>query len=84
MIKMQVLCDFCNQVIPEDENGNVKLHRTKVWDTRLIFPHLCERCALKIDNSLLEFKAEVVHERELAYRNKKLNDERREKLGTKG
>lgn len=84
MIKTQVVCDFCGQVMPVDANGNVQLHRTKVWDTRLIFPHLCERCALKIDNSLLEFKAEVAHERELAYRNKKLNDERRKKLGTKG
>lgn len=88
MIKTVVLCDMCEKPIPTytDDDGFecVKLSRTKEWDTRHIFPHLCEECALKIDGILVKFKEGMSYKRELAARNKKINDERRERLGTSG
>ena len=80
---MQVLCDFCEQPLPIDGN-DVRLHRTKVWDTRLIFPHLCERCGRKLDVVLSEYSGGMSHKRKLIERMQKLNEERKEKLGTKG
>lgn len=83
MIVNQVLCDFCGNPLPV-EDGSVKLHRTKEWDTRLIFPHLCEKCAAKIDYVLLAEKNDAIKRGEISIKNTKLNAERRERLGTKG
>lgn len=84
MIKHLVVCDFCEKPLPEDENNNVYLHVTKEWDTRHIFPHLCESCANKLDMVILRVKNGETYKRTLMKRNAKLNAERREKLGTKG
>lgn len=91
MIETRVICDCCKQPLPIEiiEVGgkkveNVRLFATKEWDTRLLFPHLCENCATKIDLALLKEKNEVMAERLINNRNKQLNAERREKLGTKG
>lgn len=92
MIKTQVHCDLCDKPfatkIEETKYGRVEtiegLSRTKVWNTRKQFPHLCECCALKIDNALLEIQNDMLRESKLIARNKKLNDERREQFGTSG
>ena len=91
MIKTQVLCDVCGQPLPvtiEEALGEpvecVKLSRTKEWDTRLLFPHLCENCAIKIDTTLRKFKDSVTAERLMAEQFAKLNKERRNQLNSKG
>ena len=84
MIKMVAFCDFCEQPIKEDENNIVQLHRTRVIETRKLFPHLCERCASKFDTAVEFDRKQYVKKSELAARMTKLNAERRERLGTKG
>ncbi len=93
MIKYaQVLCDVCERPFPttqeETEYGPVEcvvgFSRTKEGDTRKLFPHICEKCAGKIDDALRKFKNETTAEALINARNKKLNDERKKKLGTKG
>lgn len=91
MIKTQVICDVCEQPLPvktKSVDGKlvdyVELHKTKIWNTRSLYPHLCENCALKIDNALLQLQNEIQQEQLIAARNKKLNAERRERLGTNG
>lgn len=84
MVKLRVICDICERPLPEDDDGIIYTHRTKEWDTRNLFPCLCERCASKVDQALLSMKNSETHRRAIMERNKKLNDERREKLNTKG
>lgn len=67
MYKTTVHCDVCDKkleivkkITPFGEVEVIKNSQTKVIDTRLIFPHLCENCALKIDNELLKTKLEMV------------------------
>lgn len=84
MLKIVTICDFCEQPIPEDENNIVQLHRTRVIETRKLFPHLCERCAGKIDTAVEFDRKQHVKKSELAARMAKINAERRERLGTKG
>lgn len=67
MIKTCTVCDVCGKKLPIETfmvNGNVretiKIARTKEWDTHLIFPYLCEKCALELDNAFLKFKLEVL------------------------
>jgi hypothetical protein len=93
MIKTIVVCDVCEKAFPteivEDPvRGSVEtvtgFSRTKVWDTRILFPHLCESCAEAIDNALVQFRDEVTMEGLINIRNRKINEERRKKLGTEG
>lgn len=92
MIKTQVLCDVCEKPFPtrieETDFGPVEcvagFSKTKEWDTRKLFPHLCDSCALKMDSALLKFKDETTLEALINARNRKINDERKKKLGTEG
>ena len=93
MIKSQVYCDFCDKpipVYPMDIDGKtyegvgIDLARTKVHNTRDLFPHLCASCAARIDMVLLKYNADMKKQAELAEKFKKFNAERREALGTEG
>ena len=92
MIITQVLCDVCGRPFRFNERCRdqakevtvVGLSRTKEWDTRALFPHLCEGCATKIDLALSDCKNGLTNRARLAAKYKELNDERREKLGTNG
>lgn len=91
MIKTLVLCDFCEKPLPtqpvlDSEYGaeEVVLHKTKEWDTRLIFPHLCYSCASKLDKALRVVKEDAGYKAQLAAKFAKINAERKERLGTKG
>ena len=91
MFKYEVYCDCCDKPIPTitmtidgSEVPCVDLAITKECDTRLLFPHLCKSCAGKIDSALLKMKTGMTHKRELCAKYAKINDERRERLGTKG
>ena len=83
MIETQVICDFCEKPLPKDGN-DVMLHYTKEMNTRLMFPHLCEKCAGKIDMILAEYKLQAYKQRRICGLNAVVNAERREKLGTNG
>lgn len=90
MIKTRVFCDFCDRPIAlqySDETHTeayVNLSKTKVHDTRDMFPHLCESCAARIDMVLLKYKADMKKQTELAEKFAKANAERRDRLGTEG
>ena len=84
MIKTLVFCDVCEKPLPIEEDGTVRLHVTKEWDTRILFPHMCESCAKKIDESLFRVKEGITPKRELLMRQSKINEERRQKLNSKG
>ena len=67
MFKTTVHCDVCGKELPiirkHTPLGDVdviKTARTKQWNTSMILPHLCETCALKIDNELLQTKIDLM------------------------
>lgn len=69
MFKTTVHCDVCGEELkivrkhtPFGEVDVIKTYRTKQWDTSTLFPHLCEACAAKIDNGLLEAKLKMLLE----------------------
>ena len=82
---VKVVCDFCNRPLEFDlERKSYVLYHIKQIDTRQPLPHLCRSCAEKLDNILLESKTRWMSQAEIADRVTKINQERREKLGTKG
>lgn len=82
---VKVVCDFCNRPLEFDqERGSYMLYRTKQIDTRKLLPHLCKTCAEKLDDILIESRTRLMSQAEIADRVTKINQERREKLGTKG
>ena len=92
MIVNQILCDVCGRPFRFHERCRdqskevtvVGLSRTKEWDTRSLFPHLCKGCAAKIDLALAAQKNGLDTRRILLERFREINEERKEKLGTKG
>lgn len=66
MIKTIPCCDICQEplriVITHTPLGivhSVISAKTKVINTNNAFQLLCEKCVLKIDNALLNFKLEI-------------------------
>lgn len=84
MIKTVVYCDFCEKPMPNYENNTVQLHRTKVFDTHKLYPHMCIRCANRIDDILMAYKEDTAHRAGLASMFAQINKERRETLGSEG
>lgn len=92
MIITQVLCDFCGKPFRHNKRcrDNAKevtvtgFSRTKEWDTRDLFPHLCEGCATKLDLALARCKSGMDHRAVLLEKYKQINEERKKKLGTDG
>lgn len=68
----------------DDLIETIGMYHTKVWNTRSLFPCLCEGCASAIDPALLLMKTEMIERERLLIRNKALNEERKKELGTKG
>lgn len=67
MIISSIVCDVCGDPLPVREKqtafGTVYLYKnfkTKVIDTSAVLPHLCEGCALKIDNQIMEAKLRML------------------------
>ena len=60
------------------------MYRTKRLSTRKLFPHLCKFCAKKLDDIFLMTNTTWMSQAEIALEATKVNQERREKLGTKG
>lgn len=91
--KLVVRCDFCNRKIKFrkrecSECGHkeeyLPIFRTSVWDTRKLFPDLCENCARKIDMALQLMIDDSAKQEAIMLRNKELNEKRKAELGTKG
>lgn len=81
------VCDFCERPLEiESVSGTdaCKYYITKEWNTKSLFPCLCESCASKLDVTIRKVKDEAVLTNLIAARNAKLNAERKQKLGTKG
>lgn len=70
--------------LPDEELEFLGRYRTKEWNTRDLFPSLCETCACAIDRALLKMKTDMCHREAMLMKYKALNVERRERLGTKG
>jgi hypothetical protein len=86
---IKVVRDICERPFPIDYTPpgpwNITgFGTTKEWNTRKLFPHLCESCAGKIDLVIAKFKDEVAVEALINERNRKINEERKKRLGTKG
>lgn len=82
---VMVVCDFCNMPLEFDASrGGYVIYHTKRLNTRKLFPHLCKSCAEKLDDILLMANATWMSQAEIALEASKVNQERREKLGTKG
>lgn len=82
---VKIVCDFCNRPLEFDtERGSYVMYRTKRLNTRNLLPHLCKSCAEKLDDILLMANATWMSQAEIALEAAKVNQERREKLGTKG
>ena len=67
MVKTKVYCDVCGEELKIIQKHTlfgdvnvIKTSRTKQLNTSRILPHLCENCALKIDNELLEAKLKML------------------------
>lgn len=92
-IKIVVRCDFCGRKIKRikeycPECGDMflllPLAKTKVWDTRSLFPHLCENCAGKLDQCMELMQNGMQKRGEIMMRNAEINKKRREILDTNG
>lgn len=78
-----IICDFCNKPL-ELENGRYIFYWTKKINTRKAYPYLCKNCAEKLDDFFEVCESRKSNRREIIERYRKLNHDRREKLGTKG
>ena len=84
MIKTVVYCDFCEKPMPNWENHTVQLWKTHEFDTHRLYPHMCERCANRIDDILRAYKEDAAHRAGLASMFAQINKERREMLDSEG
>ena len=91
--KLVTYCDFCERKIKPvkrrcgecfNEIEMLPIYRTRVWDTRKLFPELCENCAGKLDRALSLMQHGLTC-REMALRRyAELNRIRRAELGSDG
>ena len=70
--------------LDDGEFEYIGMYRTKEWNTRDLFPNLCETCACCIDQALRKMKTDMCHREAMLLKYKALNMERRERLGIKG
>lgn len=86
-MSLRVICDLCDRPITVEDNGQdvfVRDKHTLEVNTTKLFPHLCERCASKIDMAVLLAKQEWLKQVDISDRNSRINTLRRNALGTKG
>lgn len=93
-MSVKICCDFCDRPLPKvmvdgpegeyDKLPITKFYSTKEVDTKLLFPHLCESCATKLDRAFALANYDWLRKIDILDRNSKINAARRELLGTKG
>ena len=80
---IKVVCDFCDKPL-DLEDGRYVIYHTKQLNTHKIFKHLCKNCADKLD-TVIEHVEVTTRERCQDFGHwEKINNARRERLGTKG
>lgn len=84
-------CDWCDKQLPivVKGEGDMKTATTELSFPREInvtkyFPHLCQSCARKIDMIVGLDRGRRLHAGAVLSTYAELNEERRERLGTKG
>ena len=65
-------------------NDYINTDVTMQINTLKLFPHLCKNCSEKLDVVFENFRETKINRIELIAKYRRLNQERREKLGTKG
>ena len=86
-MSLRYICDFCErplQIRNIEGMDAAEYYVTKEWNTKQLYPCLCKTCAEKLDATIKKVKDEAVLSNLIAVRNRKLNNERKLKLGTKG
>ena len=84
-MSVKVVCDFCDRPLNFDlDRGSFVMYYPKMVDTRNLFPHLCKSCANKLDGVLNIYEKSMTRQIDIHLEQIRLNQERREKLGTKG
>ena len=90
-MSVRVCCDWCERQLPVTVSGegeNKKITAELRWpreiNVREYFPHLCESCARKIDKLVQLNRDSYFGAMSVADRYSKINEARRERLGTKG
>ena len=93
-MSVELCCDFCGRPLPKimveiqgdgfGESAHANIYFTKELNTKRLYPHLCENCAMKLDEALKYARGEWIKQLNISSRNAEINKERREKLGTKG
>lgn len=82
-MSVKIVCDFCDKPL-EIEDDRCVVYFTKKIYTRNLFPHLCKNCAEKLD-LVADIEPRIKMARKaLLEKSARINQERREKLGTKG
>ena len=93
-MSVELCCDFCGRPLPKimveiqgagfGGSAHANIYFTKELNTKRLFPHLCENCAMKLDDALKYARGEWIKQLNISSKNSEINKERREKLGTKG
>lgn len=96
MEKIELFCDICEDALTEtyttvaDFGGGElsyqkhNVYTTLKYDTKKIFPHLCKRCATKLDYLFEQMNKQEKKRIDLIKMRHKNNLERRKRFNTKG
>lgn len=89
---LRFCCDWCDRQLPvvitgedgKDKKITAELTYPKEVNVREFFPHLCESCARKIDIVVGLSQDSCVKKEKMNAWYARINEARREQLGTKG
>ena len=91
MEKVELFCDVCGVELTTfkvtDDGEELQIHSvytTKNADTKKIFPHLCERCASKLDYLFEKLKEQENERINMISRRWEINKRRKKIFNTKG
>lgn len=95
MQKIELFCDICGEPLSEEipakdmygETCVINRHdvyTTLVKDTKKIFPHLCARCASKLDYMFKRMDELEIEKQEMVKHRHELNEKRKIKFNTRG
>lgn len=92
-MSVKICCDFCDRPLDietvDTDYGPVEYSRSyscEMKDLKIqkLFPQLCKSCTENIDQIMVFAKDEWLKQVDISVKNSRINDARRELLGTKG
>ena len=91
-MSLRYCCDWCDKQLPVtitgedgvDKKITAELYFPRKVNVREFFPHLCQSCARKIDIVIGLSQEKGYCRADILERYRRINEERRRKLGTKG